>query len=207
MDGIDLKDAKARLRRVVLSRRNAMSSEDRRSASLAASHWACYALGVLCRQPILTQLDGSGNACSSSTIGLFWPIRSEIDCLLLERSLRRLKMTLALPVVVGEGLMEFRKWASGDDLVDAGFGTRAPMKTAPVVDPDILLVPFVGFDAKRNRLGYGGGYYDRYLEKAQVLGNRPVLVGYGFSCQKLDNVPIGDYDQSLDLIITDQGLV
>ena len=69
--------------------------------------------------------------------------------------------------------------------------------------PDILLVPLVGYDNELNRLGYGGGYYDRYIDKIQKI-KKITTIGLAFSYQKIKNIHINKYDKKLDFIITDK---
>ena len=71
---------------------------------------------------------------------------------------------------------------------------------------DIIFVPIVAYDDDLNRLGYGGGFYDRYLEKIQKI-KKVLKVGLGFSYQKLKKIPINKYDKKLDLIITEKKII
>jgi len=95
-----------------------------------------------------------------------------------------------------------RLWEQGTPLYEAGFGTLAPSELAPQVEPDVILMPLLGFDARGTRRGYGGGYYDRTLEK---LSKRPRLVGVAFAAQELDHIPREAHDVPLDVIVTEQG--
>ena len=72
--------------------------------------------------------------------------------------------------------------------------------------PKILLIPLVGFDNQLNRLGYGGGYYDRYITKVQQ-NEHLIKIGIGFSFQKVKNLPINKYDKKLDFIITENNFI
>ncbi len=74
------------------------------------------------------------------------------------------------------------------------------------VYPDILIVPLLAFDKQFNRLGYGGGFYDRYIEKIEIK-KKVFKVGFAFSFQELKEVPVNNYDKKLDLIITERGLI
>lgn len=201
---------KQALRRSVLALRDGLNVDERQHASHKACDWALWAIGIHCHDSLgrypLT-LEHCGSDSKRPVIGLFWPIRSEIDCLLLEPALRRAGMDVALPFVLNETEIEFRLWQKEAPLVKAGFGTQAPSEAALVVHPDLILVPLVGFDAARNRLGYGAGFYDRYLAKLIKAGHHPRLYGYAYTCQKLDKVPVGRYDQPLDCIITEDGLI
>lgn len=212
MDEVGLKQKKAELRKQVLARRDAMSEDARRVANAKAALWALSAFGVVCRSSIET-----GGVSGQSrrkiiprvqqTIGLFWPIRSEISCLSLARSLRAEGLTLALPFCLTEYDMEFRRWDDDAELVSAGFGTLAPCSGAEVVVPDVVLMPLAGFDSERNRLGYGAGFYDRYLGHLAKEGREIFRAGYAYAEQQLDNVPTGLYDLNMNIVITDQGLV
>ena len=74
------------------------------------------------------------------------------------------------------------------------------------VFPDVLIVPLVAFDKNKFRLGYGGGYYDRYITK--ILKKKKILtIGLAFSFQKLKKIPINKFDQKLDYILTDKDII
>ncbi|MCL7751988.1 5-formyltetrahydrofolate cyclo-ligase [Guyparkeria hydrothermalis] len=70
---------------------------------------------------------------------------------------------------------------------------------------DALLIPLVGFDAHGNRLGMGAGFYDRAL--AQRHGRRPLAIGVAFACQEVDSLPVDPWDQPLDYVVTDTGVI
>tara|TARA_Y100000590_G_scaffold139661_1_gene159952 strand:+ start:3604 stop:3864 length:261 start_codon:yes stop_codon:yes gene_type:complete len=70
--------------------------------------------------------------------------------------------------------------------------------------PGILLIPLLAFDKELNRLGYGGGYYDRYISSLED-NYRIIKIGIGFSFQKINNLPTNKYDKKLDFIITEKG--
>ena len=111
---------------------------------------------------------------------------------------------VCLPVVLGDDLpLELRLWEQGTPLYEAGFGTLAPSELAPQVEPDVILMPLLGFDSRGTRLGYGGGYYDRTLEK---LRKKPRLIGLAFAAQELEIVPREAHDVPLDMVITEQGV-
>ena len=82
------------------------------------------------------------------------------------------------------------------------YGIPEPLKKR-LVYPDVLLVPTVAFDNRKFRLGYGGGYYDRYIEKYLIKKNI-LKVGVAYSFQKINKVPINKFDKKLDIIITEK---
>jgi len=121
---------------------------------------------------------------------------------LLERILRT-GHRVALPVVdLPNAPLFFRNWAPGAPLENGPFKTRHPLNTEPELKPDILLVPMLAFDRQGQRMGWGGGYYDRTLEALRK--NKSVLaVGIAFEGQRVDAVPCGPYDQPLDWVVTE----
>ncbi len=131
----------------------------------------------------------------------YWPIQNEIDIRPLLAALHAHGHPLALPVTGrrGEPLV-FRAWQPGEPLVPGRFGTSHP--AGPVVTPEVLLIPLLAFDGHGNRLGYGGGFYDR------TIGRLPhsLRIGCAFASQELDSVPVGPYDQRLHAVLTEAGV-
>ena len=85
------------------------------------------------------------------------------------------------------------------------FGIPEPVSSR-IFYPDILLVPLVGYDGNLNRLGYGGGFYDRYIEKIEKI-KRVIKIGLAFSFQRISSIPIGQYDKRLDFIVTEKEIL
>ena len=101
--------------------------------------------------------------------------------------------------------MDFYIWEKYNPLTVSSLGIPQPKKLKKVY-PDILFVPIVAFDKYRNRVGYGGGFYDRYI--ARVFKFKKVItVGLAFSFQELKTVPRNKFDQKLDIILTDKGII
>lgn len=140
-------------------------------------------------------------------VSAFLPIGSEIDTLPTMRALADLGHITALPVVTGkEQPLIFRKWFVDEKLVPGTFGTSEPLASEPEINPEILLVPMLAFDAQGYRLGYGGGFYDRTIEKLEKLG--PITtVGIAFSAQHVDTVPRGPHDRPLQWVATERDLI
>jgi 5-formyltetrahydrofolate cyclo-ligase len=83
---------------------------------------------------------------------------------------------------------------------------RVPGPDAPVLDPEILLVPLSAFDRRGHRIGYGAGHYDRAIDLLKQKGMHPKLIGIAFDCQEVAHVPDEPHDVSLDAILTESGL-
>jgi 5-formyltetrahydrofolate cyclo-ligase len=133
----------------------------------------------------------------------YWRIKDEMDCQPILIRLMDSYQPVCLPVVLGDEMpLELRLWEQGAPLYEAGFGTLAPSELAPQVEPDVIIMPLLGFDKHGTRLGYGGGYYDRTLER---LSKRPRLVGIAFAAQEIDHIPRQAHDVPLDVIVTEQG--
>ena len=110
----------------------------------------------------------------------------------------------ALPVVIAKNTpLVFREWAPGDALVLGRWNIKVPPEEAPEVLPDVLLVPLLAFDREGFRLGYGGGFYDRTLEKLRTL-KKVTAIGIAYAGQEMDTVPRDSFDQRLDWIMTEK---
>jgi 5-formyltetrahydrofolate cyclo-ligase len=134
----------------------------------------------------------------------YWAIRDELDLKAVISRLMDSGQPVCLPVVLGdEQPLELRLWQDGAPLYEAGFGTLAPEEGAPRVEPDVILMPLLGFDTSGTRLGYGGGYYDRTLA---AMSKRPRLVGFAFALQEVDHIPREPHDVPLDAIVTELGV-
>lgn len=139
------------------------------------------------------------------TVSGFAAIRDEINPADLMTWLHAEGVRLALPVMAGKGLpLLLRSWSPGDAVAPAQWGIAEPLDDKPEVEPDVVLLPLLAFDARGNRLGYGGGFYDRTL--ARLRASKPVLaVGLAYDEQRVDAVPVESYDQRLDWVLTPSG--
>lgn len=141
-----------------------------------------------------------------AVISGFLPIRSEVDLRPLMAGLRSGGARICVPFILDKEQIVFRELVPGAPLIDCGFGTMAPGPEAEVLDPDIMLVPLAAFDATGHRIGYGGGYYDRAIDRMHSLGRRPQLIGIAFDCQEVASVPTEPHDIRLQAVLSESGL-
>ena len=135
-------------------------------------------------------------------IGGYFPINYEVDDLDILERLNKKKYQISLPVIKKNFEMDFYKWSFKDSLKINQYGIPEP-ETIKLIYPDAILVPLVAFDKKLNRLGYGGGYYDRLIEKLSKK-KKILKIGLALSVQKINSVPITRFDKKLDYIVTDK---
>nr|WP_314257760.1 5-formyltetrahydrofolate cyclo-ligase [uncultured Devosia sp.] len=137
-------------------------------------------------------------------VAAYWRIRDELDCQPILVRLMDSNQPVVLPVVMGQDEpLDLRIWEQGASLYESGFGTLAPSDLAPRAEPDVVIMPLLGFDKTGTRLGYGGGYYDRTLAH---MTKRPLLVGLAFAAQELEQIPRAHHDVPLDAIVTEAGV-
>lgn len=190
---------KARLRKDCRRARRAhfaaLGMDGRRQAAARLAENACGADGPLADLSLFSAgLDRPLIAAG------YWPRKSEIDPRLLMARLAEAGCTLALPVVTGEGMpLIFREWSPGVDLETGFYEIPVPIAQTAQVEPDIALVPMIGFDARLNRLGQGGGYYDRTFAR-----RRPrMVIGLAYDMQHVPDTAVDAGDQAMDIIVTD----
>ena len=107
-----------------------------------------------------------------------------------------------MPVVKKNFDMDFYNFSFDDPLIINKYGIPEPQKKS-IVYPDVILIPMVGFDKSLNRLGYGGGYYDRVIEK--LMKKKKILkIGLAFSAQQINSLPTSKYDKKMDYIVTEK---
>ena len=138
----------------------------------------------------------------SKNIGGYFPFNYELDILNLLEELEKDKYIISLPKVEKNNMMNFYRWSFNEPLKINKYGIPEPI-TKKKIYPEVLLIPLVAFDKYLNRLGYGGGYYDRYISRA-CYKNKIIKIGVGFSYQKVKKVLINRYDKKMNLIITEK---
>ena len=139
------------------------------------------------------------------SIGGYYPSNYEIDDLDILDLLEKKNFKVSLPIIKKENQMNFYSWSRNDPLKINKFGIPEPV-SSKIFYPDILLVPLVAYDVSLNRLGYGGGYYDRYIEKIEKV-KKVFKIGLAFSFQKISSIPINQYDKRLDFIVTEKEIL
>lgn len=136
-------------------------------------------------------------------LGIYWPLRGEMDVRDVARAHIETGGVAALPVVVERNAaVEFWRWEPGMKM-DKGIWDIPIPATRELVHPDMLIVPLVGFDSSCYRLGYGGGYYDRTIAAATP---RPLCVGLGFSAAALPSIFPQMHDIPMQMVITERGV-
>ena len=138
-------------------------------------------------------------------VGGYYPSNHEIDDLDILNFLRNKRSNISLPIIRENNQMDFFEWTNQDPLKINKYGIAEPTLGKKIY-PDIIFVPLVAFDNNLNRLGYGGGFYDRYLEKVSKI-KKTFKIGLGFSYQEIKKIPISKYDKKLDLIITEKKII
>jgi 5-formyltetrahydrofolate cyclo-ligase len=182
------RNQKAELRERIRSLREGLSPEDRSRRSGAVAE----------------ALFGLPEVRDAATVALFSSFGSEIDTApIIERAHAEGRRVL-LPYL-DEGVMEVSEHRPGDDLVPSSYGPAEPSRRDPV-DPgevDAAVIPGLAFDRRGRRLGYGAGFYDRWLRRLRPNASR---IGIGFSFQIVDRVPAGGSDERVDVVVTDEGV-
>ena len=142
---------------------------------------------------------------TKKNIGGYYPVNFEVDDLELLKKFKKNKFSISLPVIKKNFQMDFYKWSFSDILKINKYGIPEP-EIKNIVYPDILLIPLVAFDKNLNRLGYGGGYYDRLIKRISKR-KKIIKIGLALSVQEVDKVPINIHDQKLDYIVTNKHVV
>lgn len=139
-------------------------------------------------------------------IGCYYPVNYELNTIELIKKLIKNNYLVGLPVIKKNYHMDFYEYRTNDPLNVSRYGIPEPIKQKKLV-PTILLIPMVAFDKNCNRLGYGGGFYDRtILNFKQNVEKKIFTVGLAFSCQKYSGkLPIDKNDKKIDSVLTEKG--
>ena len=183
---------KKRLKTKVLSKRDRMKPVERAARSVA-----------ICEN-LLTR----GHYQRAKTVAVFVTYRSEVNTLPIIQDLLHKKKTVAVPRITGKGKMEFYIIKDPDaDLIPGTYGIREPkhgLKKVKPEDIDLLLTPGAVFDDRGYRIGYGGGFYDRYIPR---LKEGTPTISLAFELQLVKMVPNESFDQKVNMIITEKRII
>ena len=135
-------------------------------------------------------------------IGGYYSYNYEANVMPILEKFEKLKYMISLPKVGKNSSMNFFVWSTNDPLNINKYGIPEPI-TNKIIYPDILLVPLVAYDKNCNRIGYGGGFYDRYIKKIKKI-KKGLTIGLAFSYQMIKKIPIEKNDIKLDFIITEK---
>ncbi len=142
------------------------------------------------------------NKVSGKIIGGYYPYNREIDILQILEKFEKKNFITTLPKIKKNSQMNFFQWSTNDPLAINKFGIPEPISEM-VRYPDVLLLPLVAFDKDFNRIGYGGGFYDRYIKKIRKR-KKVLTIGFAYTFQKVKKIPTNNYDIKLDFIITNK---
>ena len=135
-------------------------------------------------------------------VGGYYPVNFEVDCLDILEKFEKDSYNISFPIIKKNNQMDFFESSIKNLFQVSKFGIPEPIQSKKIF-PDVILVPLVAFDDKKYRLGYGGGYYDRYIEKIQKM-KKILTIGLAFSFQKIKKIPLTKYDKKLDFILTEK---
>jgi len=135
-------------------------------------------------------------------VGGYYSYNYEANVIPILEKFEKLNYITSIPKIGKRYNMNFFVWSINDPLNINKYGIPEPI-TNKIIYPDILLVPLVAYDRDKNRIGYGGGFYDRYIKKIKKI-KKVLTIGVAFSYQKVKKIPIEKNDIKLDFIITEK---
>ena len=139
---------------------------------------------------------------TNKIVGGYYSYNHEVNIMPILEKLKKKKYTISLPKIGKNSSMNFFEWSIYDPLSINQYGIPEPT-TSKIIYPDILLVPLVAYDENNNRVGYGGGFYDRFIKRINKI-KKILTIGIAFSYQKVKKIPIEKNDIRLDVIITEK---
>ncbi len=137
-------------------------------------------------------------------ISFYHPINYEVDVLEFLIKIKKFNAVILLPNLNGN-FINFSPWKQDEPLTINKFGVPEPTLINKNHIPDVILVPLLAFDNQNYRLGYGKGFYDKYLNKYKKK-KKIITIGIAFSFQKYNKLPIKSFDVKLDYILTEKGI-
>ncbi|MDC0426444.1 5-formyltetrahydrofolate cyclo-ligase [Pelagibacteraceae bacterium] len=143
---------------------------------------------------------------SKNILSLYYPSNYEVNTLSFLKLIETNKIKTLLPVIKIDTQINFVEWKYLDPLRVNKFGMLEPSIQGKTFIPNFMLVPLLAFDNNNNRLGYGKGFYDRFLNKFLKVKKNITTIGVAFSFQKYNKLPVSSLDVKLDYILTEKGL-
>ena len=150
----------------------------------------------------LVQLLKKKKKNSTNILSLYYPSNFEVNVLSFFQFIKKIKIKTLLPVIKPNNQMSFVEWQYLDPLKVNEFGMLEPCLANKLIVPNFMLVPLLAFDSNKNRLGYGKGFYDKFLKNKKKI----TTIGVAFSFQKYNKLPVSNLDIKLDYILTEKGL-
>ena len=183
--------SKSDIRKDYLSRRNKVDNK--------YSKYVSYEISKFAEEIV--------NSFVSSNIAGFYPFRNEINVLPLLKKLGELGSLICLPVIREDNsFLIFKKWSNNTKMVTGKYGILEPPESSENIIPDLLLVPLLAYDVSGNRIGYGGGFYDKTLQYLHSKNIDFISIGVAFKFQECDYIPSEKHDIKLNAILNEDGL-
>ena len=139
---------------------------------------------------------------NGKVIGGYYPYNYEYNLTKILKKFEKKNFLISLPRIKKNSQMDFLNWSTDDPLEINNYGIPEPTSNK-IQLPDILLVPIVAYDKDCNRVGYGGGFYDRYIKKINKI-KKIITIGLAYSFQEVKKISINKHDMKLDFIITEK---
>jgi 5-formyltetrahydrofolate cyclo-ligase len=193
---VDVTAQRRELRQTLADRRRSLAPAERIAAA----------------QGLRRSLDQLPEYLTDARVAGYWASHGELPLNLVIPPLSSRGQQFLLPVIGPQRRLRFAPWKSGDDVAPNRFGIPEPVDPGELFEPfqlDLVFVPLLGFDRRGNRLGHGGGYYDRSFAflNGQSRPTEPLLVGIAYAFQELESVHREAWDVTLDFIATDRELI
>jgi len=137
----------------------------------------------------------------------YYPSNYEVNILNFLEEASNKNFKIALPIIKPLNKIIFKSWVFKQPLSVSSYGILEPGNKNKKITPDLIMVPLVAFDSKLNRIGYGKGYYDRFLQKISKIKKKTISLGVAYSFQRCKKIPVNKYDFRLDYIFTERGII
>jgi len=198
---VNIKERKIELRKRMAKLRASLTPAERKAKTADINR-------TLLRE-IMHRLESVRTSGRKPTLFTYMPYKSEADITPVMEACWEKQYRVVIPKSIPElRQMRLHEVSSYEDIATGAWGIREPLDTLPLVqdigEVDVVLVPGLAFDLAFGRLGYGGGYYDRYMQR-YVRANRPkpYLIAAAFELQIVPEVPLGIFDFRVHHIVTE----